>query len=194
MLMKNVTLLRGHVSMETAYVVPDYPYGSNLRCQKRYWLETATKGTQRGRVKLMEQTTNPKKGDVWNKPHASTYTPLRYLVRDESNGHVSSYALFPSCEGVLTFLATGLYAQFDEAERLEFAKKVDSSEKTGHFEGGRVRALLAACREHSDLSADEIINVVQLQRPGDHFLYSSTVYLLRFCLIAEKETGVSLPL
>jgi hypothetical protein len=62
-------ILKGHVSPETAYVVNDYPYGFRLRCVIRYWLDShPKKGTR-----LMTQTTNPKRGNTWNKPKASTY-------------------------------------------------------------------------------------------------------------------------
>lgn len=84
-----MAVLIGHTSQETAYVVADYPYGFRLRCQIRYWIET-TKHGQR----VVSQTTNPKKpGIVWNKPKASTYTPLRVLFIDESTGYVENDAL-----------------------------------------------------------------------------------------------------
>ena len=38
-----ITILKDHVSPETAYVVADYPYGFRLRCKIRYWLEYAPK-------------------------------------------------------------------------------------------------------------------------------------------------------
>jgi len=34
-----LTVLSGHTTMETAYLVDDYPYGFRLRCKIRYWLE-----------------------------------------------------------------------------------------------------------------------------------------------------------
>ncbi len=62
-------ILKGHILPETAYVVDDYPYGFRLRCKIRYWLEYhKTHG-----FRFVSQTTNPKKGNVWNKPKASTY-------------------------------------------------------------------------------------------------------------------------
>jgi len=81
--------LSGHVSAETAFVSPDYPYGFRLRCQIRYWIET-TKHGQR----VVSQTTNPKRpGIVWNKPKASTYSNLRVLFIDEATGYVENDAL-----------------------------------------------------------------------------------------------------
>jgi hypothetical protein len=40
-----------------------------LRCKIRYWLEFHPK---RG-FRFVSQTTNPKRGNVWNKPKASTF-------------------------------------------------------------------------------------------------------------------------
>lgn len=75
--------LTGHTSPETAYVVNDYPYGFHARTQIRYWIET-TKNGQR----FVSQTLNPKTG-AWNKPKAGTYSEIKILTLDESNGHVN---------------------------------------------------------------------------------------------------------
>ena len=77
-------ILKGHVSPETAYVVNDYPYGFRLRCTIRYWLEY--KGDMG--VRLMSQTTNPKRGGVWNKPKASTYACFGGAMYLDDEGHV----------------------------------------------------------------------------------------------------------
>jgi hypothetical protein len=78
-------LLSGHVSPETAYVVDDYPYGFRLRCKIRYWLEFSPK---RG-FRLVSQTTNPKRGNVWNKPKASTYSRFGGAMYLNDDGHVT---------------------------------------------------------------------------------------------------------
>jgi len=86
-----ITLLHGHTSADTAYVVADYPYGFRLRCQIRYWIETKQGKGQR----VVSQTTNPKvAGTVWNKPKASTYSMVRVLYID-TNGHVQNWAVSP---------------------------------------------------------------------------------------------------
>lgn len=82
--MSNIKLLIGHVSPETAYVVDDYPYGFTMRCKIRYWLEYKP-GTG---FRLMSQTTNPKRGDVWNKPKASTYSRFGGAMFLDDEGHV----------------------------------------------------------------------------------------------------------
>jgi len=78
-------ILSGHISPETAYVVEDYPYGFRLRCQIRYWLEFSPK---RG-FRFVSQTTNPKKGNVWNKPKASTYCRFGGCMYLNEEGHVT---------------------------------------------------------------------------------------------------------
>jgi hypothetical protein len=80
------TILTGHVSPETAYVVDDYPYGFRLRCKIRYWLEYKRKHGFR----LVSQTSNPKRpGLVWNKPKASTYAKFGAAMYLNEEGHVT---------------------------------------------------------------------------------------------------------
>lgn len=77
--MSTVKVLSGHYSPETAYQVDSYPYGFNLRCKIRYHLEVhPKKGTR-----FVSQTTNPKKGDVWNTPKKSTYCIVGAMFLDE---------------------------------------------------------------------------------------------------------------
>lgn len=80
------TVLTGHTSPDTAYVVDDYPYGFRLRCKIRYWLEY---NPRRG-FRFVSQTTNPKRpGLVWNKPKASTFCRWGGAMLLADNGHVS---------------------------------------------------------------------------------------------------------
>jgi len=88
-------VLTGHVSPETAYVVDDYPYGFRLRCRIRYWLEYK-KGAG---VRFVSQTTNPKRGDVWNKPKASTYGRFGGAMFLDEEGHVQWSALTEYTDG-----------------------------------------------------------------------------------------------
>ena len=77
--------LLGHDSLESAYVVDDYPYGFRLRCKMRYWLEfNPSKG-----FRLWSQTSNPKMPTlVWNKPKSSTYTFIAAFLFLDTNDHV----------------------------------------------------------------------------------------------------------
>ena len=113
-----ITLLHGHTSPETAFLVADYPYGFRLRCKIRYWIETATKGEKKGQQRFMSQTTNPKiPGEHWNKPKGSTYSHIAVMYLDE-NGHVQNDGLIPS--GPDAFTRFAVY-QLDEeqAKRLK---------------------------------------------------------------------------
>ena len=78
-------ILKGHTSPETAYSVPDYPFGFRLRCTMRYWIDCDPK---RG-ARMMMQTSNPKKpGLVWNKPKATTYSRFAGAMYLDEKGHV----------------------------------------------------------------------------------------------------------
>lgn len=82
--------LTGHDSPDTAYLVPDYPYGFRLRTEIRYWVETKKGHGQR----TMSQTRNPKRaGAPWNAAKGSTYSPIRVLVLNLDSGHVEHHGL-----------------------------------------------------------------------------------------------------
>lgn len=90
-----LTILKGHISPETAYVVDDYPYGFRLRCQIRYWLEYKPNHG----VRLMSQTSNPKRGNVWNKPKGSTYSRFGGCMVLDDKGHCTWIGLGEYCDG-----------------------------------------------------------------------------------------------
>lgn len=100
-----VEALKGHTSMETAYLVKDYPYGFRLRCQIRYWLEF-----KKGKgFRFVSQTSNPKvAGIVWNKPKASTYIENAAFMYLDSKGHVQWHGqgLYSDATEARTFLET----------------------------------------------------------------------------------------
>jgi hypothetical protein len=96
MIIGNQTILKGHTSPETAYVVNDYPYGYTLRCMIRYWLEFKPKHG----VRLMSQTTNPKRpGEQWNKPKGSTYSRFGGCMYLDHQGHVKWSGLSEYSDG-----------------------------------------------------------------------------------------------
>jgi hypothetical protein len=92
---QNMQILKGHISPESAYLIDDYPYGYTLRCKIRYWLEYSPK---RG-FRFVSQTTNPKRGHVWNKPKASTYARFGGAMFLDDNGHVNWTGLSEYCDG-----------------------------------------------------------------------------------------------
>lgn len=82
------TALHGH-TRENPYLVADYPYSFTLRCQMRVWLDVdPKKGTR-----LARQTTDPKRGNVWNKPKTSTYATVAGGMYLDEQGHVQWYGL-----------------------------------------------------------------------------------------------------
>jgi hypothetical protein len=100
-------ILKDHISPETAYVVNDYPYGFRLRCKIRYWLEYDAK---RG-FRFVSQTTNPKRGDVWNKPKASTYCRFGGCMFLDDEDHVQWSGLSEYSSGVEAKAWTDKYGE-----------------------------------------------------------------------------------
>lgn len=111
------TVLTGHVSPDTAKLVEDYPYGYTLRCSIRYWIETKKGKGQR----LVSQTTNPKRGNIWNAPKASTYTNIRVLYINDENGHVEHDGLsfYADAEKITAFEAEYAPALTSERDQKE---------------------------------------------------------------------------
>lgn len=93
-------VLTGHTSMDTAYLVDDYPYGFRLRTQIRYWIEEKAKLGYR----MVSQTRNPKNG-LWNKPKAGQYCRVAMALYIDEKGHVTHAALseYSEPEHVLQF-------------------------------------------------------------------------------------------
>lgn len=76
------TVLSGHDSAETAYVIADYPFGFRGRCQKRVWLEyKPNKG-----YRLCSQTSNKHGG--WNAIKCSTYILLGAIMYLDEKDYV----------------------------------------------------------------------------------------------------------
>lgn len=135
--MTTTTVLTGHTSADTAYLVTDYPYGFRLRCQIRYWIETTKHGSR-----VVSQTTNPKKpGLVWNKPKASTYTNLRVLYLDGATGYVENAGLtYADTDKIAAFEA--LYGAALTSERDQ--KMLKTLKATAAILDARAAARLAA--------------------------------------------------
>jgi hypothetical protein len=97
------TPIFGHTSLETAYLIADYPYGRTLRCQRRVWLEYDPK---KG-VRFVAQTENPKNGR-WNKPHMSTYMHIAGGLYLDADSHVQweGVGYHTSAEQALAFVQT----------------------------------------------------------------------------------------
>ncbi|GAA3250859.1 hypothetical protein ACFO1B_43960 [Dactylosporangium siamense] len=147
---ERVTVLHGHTDQDSAYLVGDYPYGRILRCQIRYWIETAPKGAKRGMQRFVSQTTDPRKpGTVWNKPHPDTYDRLTimYLNSDDHVKHtgVSEYGVTP--EGDAWLRLRGILDQLtDEQRRLYDALLAVSRRSAATWEA--FEATVAAITAH----------------------------------------------
>lgn len=116
---ERVRVLHGHIDPDSAYLVEDYPYGYRLRCQIRYWIETAAKGAKKGQQRFVSQTTNPKQaGTVWNKPKASTYVGMAVLYLDRDD-HVQWWGaglyLTPVQDARMRLM--GIHDHLDDAQR-----------------------------------------------------------------------------
>lgn len=129
MSIERVRALHGHDSAETAYLVEDYPYGYSLRCQIRYWIETAQKGVKKGQQRVVSQTTNPKKNDMWNKPKAGTYNLMAGLYLD-GNDRVKSWTVseyLPTPQGDARLRLSGIYDQMPDDQRALYDALVKQS-------------------------------------------------------------------
>jgi hypothetical protein len=151
------TVLHGHVSDDTAYLVDDYPYGYTLRCQIRYWLHTAERGSAAGRVRLMSQTTNPKvAGKRWNKPKASVYYRWAVMTRD-ARGHVGWWPVGdwgPQPSGHLLMQLQTIHEQLTDEERETYDALLHLA-RTRFYSGDWQRAATAYAVIH-ELTADEL--------------------------------------
>ena len=79
----SVTVLNGHDREQDAYLIADYPYGRQLRCQKKIWREQAGKGQYKGQWRSVYRTTDPRAAtERWNQPKASTYSAMVILYLD----------------------------------------------------------------------------------------------------------------
>ena len=82
-----------HTSVETAFVQDDYPYGYNLRCKRRAWLEWKKhpKNAADGiwKVRFCTQTTNPRRAEEhWNAPKKSTYSEFAAAMWLDADNHL----------------------------------------------------------------------------------------------------------
>ena len=129
---ERVRVLHGHTDPDSAYVVPDYPYGS-LRCTIRFWIETATTGRAKGQQRFVRQTTNPKKPNhPWNKPHPSTYAGMAVLYLDGKD-HVQwwSTGMWLRPEDDARARLMGIYDQLTDEQRLRYHAFLEFSHRRG---------------------------------------------------------------
>lgn len=141
----------GHTSPETAYVFEDWPYGRSLRCKRRVWLEFKPKHGFR----FVSQTTNPKAGNSWNKPHASTYAECAVMVWVESEESPTGKEL--SWVGLHTH---------------------DDDEKIAKFEAAYPDAIKNDENLRKQISGLKLLNRIYKARQKLETMFSETVKLL----------------
>lgn len=124
-------LLIGHVSEETAFIQPDYPYSFNLRCMRRVWIETRKGYGQR----LVTQTLNPKTGR-WNKAKPGGYSTLIVMYLDEETNHLEHDCL----------------SGYDNEEKVEAFANEYAEALMGEYEKGTLRYMRAALKVSKTLT------------------------------------------
>jgi hypothetical protein len=118
MVFKNV-----HISPDSAYVVNDYPFGFRLRCKIRYWIEYKPEVGFR----LASQTTNPKRGDGWNKPKFTTYSLFGGAMYLDERNYVQFACLNEYTSGVEAKAFRDTFGEgVPEAGRVEMLKWVSA--------------------------------------------------------------------
>jgi len=122
--------LYGHDSMNNAYVIENYPYGF-LKTQMKVWVESLPKKGDR----VWRQTLDPKK-NRWNKPKASTFSPIMFLYIDEKD-HVNSDGIsqYSSPDEVKKFISDiGGENKLNKIQKVAFAemsgKTLDAEDPT----------------------------------------------------------------
>lgn len=180
-------------SPETAHSTDDYPYGS-LRTDCKWWIEKAEKGSQKGKYRVMQQTRNPKT-NVWNKAHGSTYSDFMVLYIEDGTGHCKNYGiLFNGSNYFRKFVATGLYAQLNDAERAEVHSLIRADYRYNLNEWKRFACLLAIARSQDTLDADVLLSQAKIARPDDSYLYESDAQEVVEMVAKERETKVEVVL
>jgi hypothetical protein len=174
-----VTVLHGHVSQDTAYLIADYPYGRQLRCQMRVWIEQAAKGAAKGQYRVMRQTSNPKVtrpdgSHPWNKPHASTYSDWLVLYLDgiDHDGagtqhvevHAGSLTYGLSGAGDARMRLDGTYDQLTDSERRVYDFMAKAGQLHDRWDGwhAAVAFITGWYAEHGEYPSAEEVS----QAPG----------------------------
>lgn len=128
------SVLRGHMSPETAFVVDDYPCGFGRRCKIRYWLDVPTRGSAAGKVRLMSQTHPQATAERWNKPKATTCVTWAVMIRDV-RGRVTWWPVEkwgPEPWMDLLMCVRGVYDQLNEQERAAYDQLLETS-RSGRY-------------------------------------------------------------
>lgn len=109
-------ILTGHTNETNAYLVSDYPYGRQVRCRIRYWVEYHPKKGFR----FCSQTENPRTLQ-WNNPKRSTYSRVAGMMFLDGRGYVSHGCIseYDGEERCLQFIKN--FPTMDENNRLSLS-------------------------------------------------------------------------
>lgn len=182
------TVLHGHDSQETAYVVDDYPYGRTLRCRIRYWIETKQGHGQR----VMSQTSNPKVGNTWsNKPKGSTYCDMMILYQDD-NGHIKGDGISATSgpDAFVRWTLLGFTDQLDEAQRKRLDAIRYASRKLNPNCWARHEELIGKLRDQvtPTTNFDDVASTLMVENLA---FYTSDVKVAMASILADQ--GVNRP-
>jgi hypothetical protein len=134
-----VLVLSEQTSAETSFVEEDYPYGRKQRCQRRVWVETAVKGTGRGRMRFVYQTQNPRNG-CWNQPHPGQYNDFIVMYKNLENNHIETEGIdSSSVEKVQKFKARW-YSLLNEDQKKKLDKLEQMAIKINNYWSQRLNA------------------------------------------------------
>lgn len=127
-------------SFENAHVTEDYPYSFSLRCKRKEWVETATKGAKKGQQRFVTCTQNPKTMR-WNNPKPSTYALFVVMKIDPETGYIGWDEIneYTSVENAEKFLVT--HRENMEPGRVKLLEKLIKQKKLiNHaFETGQIK-------------------------------------------------------
>jgi len=158
--------LAAAVSPETAVIVKNYPYGFNLRCTMRVWIEF-----KRGKgFRYCTQTTNPKKpGTVWNAPKRSTYARISMAIGQDVKGHLypASLSEYSSLEEMGTFWhAHGYSLSPDARASLDYYRTIKEAYENACRENGVENIYSATPEQRKAVSAAYLPIVAAAHKAG----------------------------
>lgn len=174
-----VTVLTGHVDEDTAYLVPDYPYGG-LRCTMRYWIETRATGQSAGDQRLMRQSSDPRRAGRWNKPHKSTYSSIMVLYLDEKNQvQARGIPLWITGSEDTRNRHMGVYDGLDERQRKRYDENLLASKRINSRTWQEWAEKVSALADHIEKTGEnpELVNQVWTTGTRRYYLSDPATYV-----------------
>ena len=128
--MSHYVLPSTHTTPETAYVILDYPFGRKIRCMKRIWIETNSRGqrfcyqtTKKDfNYNLTDDTVPPMdQPHMWNKTKYNTYERLCLYAISPLTDYVENYTIgkYGATRETLALFVDRFYARMDDHQKKE---------------------------------------------------------------------------